>query len=569
MRTTSDTKRRLPRLTAAAAAAAMGAALLAALAAPAQAAESPGDHFDYNGDGFQDLYTVRKSDGQLLFFAGNGTETLTTPAVKGTGWGKMDIVMAGDLTEDGTPDLLARDFKTGSLYTYPGDGTGGLEPRILVGSGWNSLVAFSAGADFDGDGHLDLYAISRSDGELYRYPGLGDGKFATRSLVAVGGAGNEMGEGWAVFDSMTTVDTASGLTLLLHSSSSGYYMSLETDGDGGFGEYPYYVAGSMMSSDDPTQYLQLVAAGDRNEDGRQDYVAVERQSGALVLLKGNAYGSVGSKTRLASAGTVYELPATTFDGTYDFDRDYDADLYAVTKATATDLAFYPGTGTGRFGPREQRYFLIDDMTLVESAGDMDGDMFPDLLIRQADGHLHMMSGNNDINAPQHGADIGYGWNSMSAIAGGHDFNADGKTDVLAREKSTGYLWLYPGTGEGGLGTRVKIGTGWNSMREITAAGDLDHDGFADLLAIRSSDDCMYFYGGRGDRTFKSGVSMGCGWSGYDAVAAVGDFSGDGHADWLARRKSDGALFLYRGNGSGGIGSRVQIGTGWNSIKFIA
>jgi hypothetical protein len=120
-----------------------------------------------------------------------------------------------------------------------------------------------------------------------------------------------------------------------------------------------------------------------------------------------------------------------------------------------------------------------------------------------------------------------------------------------------------------VGTRVKIGTGWNAMREITAAGDLDHDGHADVLAIRSSDNCMYFYGGRADGTLKPGVKTSCNWVGYDMVASVGDFNSDGHGDWTARRKSDGALFLYRGNAAGGYASRVQIGTGWNSMNIIA
>ncbi|MEU5154398.1 VCBS repeat-containing protein [Glycomyces sp. NPDC021274] len=56
---------------------------------------------------------------------------------------------------------------------------------------------------------------------------------------------------------------------------------------------------------------------------------------------------------------------------------------------------------------------------------------------------------------------------------------------------------------------------------------------------------------------------------YDSVTAIADFSGDGHTDWLARRKSDGALYLYRGNGAGGYSSRVLISTGWNSLNMIA
>jgi hypothetical protein len=90
-----------------------------------------------------------------------------------------------------------------------------------------------------------------------------------------------------------------------------------------------------------------------------------------------------------------------------------------------------------------------------------------------------------------------------------------------------------------------------------------------VIAIRASDNCMCFYGGRGDGTLKPGVKTSCNWAGYDSVASVGDFNGDGHADWVSRRKSDGALYLYKGNGAGGYSSRGLIGTGWNSMNIIA
>jgi hypothetical protein len=134
---------------------------------------------DYNGDRLQDLMAVRKSDGSLMLYAGKGDGTFASGVAKGTGWGGLDVVMAGDLTGDGKADLTARDPKTGTLYTYPGDGTGGFGTRITVGTGWNAMGALTSGGDFNGDGKADLYAVGRSDGRLYFYPGQGNGKFGT------------------------------------------------------------------------------------------------------------------------------------------------------------------------------------------------------------------------------------------------------------------------------------------------------------------------------------------------------------------------------------------------------
>ena len=52
------------------------------------------------------------------------------------------------------------------------------------------------------------------------------------------------------------------------------------------------------------------------------------------------------------------------------------------------------------------------------------------------------------------------------------------------------------------------------------------------------------------------LRVGTGWSIFNAIVGVGDFDGDQRVDVLARRASDGELFLYPGNGSGGWGTRV-------------
>jgi hypothetical protein len=51
------------------------------------------------------------------------------------------------------------------------------------------------------------------------------------------------------------------------------------------------------------------------------------------------------------------------------------------------------------------------------------------------------------------------------LVGVGDFNPDGYTDVIAIEKSTGDLYLHPGSGTG-FGARTRLGTGWGSMQPL-------------------------------------------------------------------------------------------------------
>ncbi|MEV6464051.1 transglycosylase family protein [Kitasatospora sp. NPDC051702] len=194
----------------------------------------------------------------------------------------------------------------------------------------------------------------------------------------------------------------------------------------------------------------------------------------------------------------------------DFNGDGKKDLVAVEVSTGK-LFSYPGTGTGALGSR----------VMIGSGG----------------------------------------WNGMSNLAVG-DFNGDGVADVVASENSTGKLWLYPGLG-GALGKRVEIGSGgWNGMNKIVSPGDMNKDGKDDIVATEKSTGKLWLYPGTG-RGLGDRVEIGTGgWNGISDYAGA-DFTGDGIGD-LAAVDSDpgqtGKLYLYKGTGSG-LSSRTEIGTG--------
>jgi GH25 family lysozyme M1 (1,4-beta-N-acetylmuramidase) len=168
------------------------------------------------------------------------------------------------------------------------------------------------------------------------------------------------------------------------------------------------------------------------------------------------------------------------------------------------------------------------------------------------------------------------------VIGVGDLNGDGKPDLLAR-KPEGTLWFYAGTGvspSGGPGyaAGVQIATGWQIYDAIVGVGDLTGDGHPDILA-RRPDGTLWLYAGTGATTGMSsmgllpGVQIGSGWNMFTDVIAAGDQSGDGKVD-IEGRTADGRLVLYRGLGSAGspttgyLQPGVQIGTGWNVFAQV-
>jgi hypothetical protein len=195
--------------------------------------------------------------------------------------------------------------------------------------------------------------------------------------------------------------------------------------------------------------------------------------------------------------------------------------------------------------------------------DRDGSGWSDVLaLESATGNLYLYPGNGTGLGDR--TQIG-GLAGMNALTRHGDFTGDGYEDLWAREASTGYLWRYPGTAAGALGARTRHGAGWNSMREITAMGDLTGDGRNDLVAVEASTGNMFRYAGP---DLATRVALGSGWNTMDELVGIGDFNRDGRTDLVARQRSTGNLYLYPSSG-GSFPSRIRISAiNWNGLRDI-
>jgi FG-GAP-like repeat len=200
--------------------------------------------------------------------------------------------------------------------------------------------------------------------------------------------------------------------------------------------------------------------------------------------------------------------------------------------------------------------------------DWTGDGYSDLIAADASGTLFVYPGTYRSGFQPRRL-IGRGWQARDLITMTGDWTGDGRPDLVARNPATGELWLYAGTGSGGFLNWRVIGRGWQVMDALLSPGDWDGDGHADLLARTRSDGRLLLYSGDGRGGFLGGaVQVGSGWKVMTALVATGgDWDLDGLPDFAARR-SDGDLYLYTGDGMGGfLGARV-IGHGWQIFNAL-
>ncbi len=150
---------------------------------------------DYNNDGWMDLYIVngatieelrsgkRKSHNVLYRNNGNGTFTdVTAQAGVGGGenWGKGVLVF--DYNNDGFDDIYVCNYGPNILYKNNGDGTF-TDVTKQAGVGDPRWSSAAAAADYDGDGDLDLFVVNYLDYDINRLPV--EGKFCSYRGIPV------------------------------------------------------------------------------------------------------------------------------------------------------------------------------------------------------------------------------------------------------------------------------------------------------------------------------------------------------------------------------------------------
>ncbi len=260
-------------------------------------------------------------------------------------------------------------------------------------------------------------------------------------------------------------------------------------------------------------------------------------------------------------------PSSLSNSTAEFNGDWNNDLVG-RKASTNELFFYPGTGKGALGTRILIGTGWGGMDVVDTAGDLDGNGTLDLIAREkATGTVWLYRGNGKGGfLPR--VRFATGWNAFSTTFGPGDFNGDQRPDLLARERATGYLWLYAGNGKGSWLQRVRVGSGWNAFDAVVGPGDINGDGYSDVLVRETATGYLWVYPGNGKGGWLARYRISANVNAFNAVMSPGDMTGDRVPDVILRERSTGYLWLYPRTATGWL-PRIRIGTSWNSINLIA
>ncbi|MFB6900018.1 N-acetylmuramoyl-L-alanine amidase [Streptomyces hydrogenans] len=220
----------------------------------------------------------------------------------------------------------------------------------------------------------------------------------------------------------------------------------------------------------------------------------------------------------------------------------------------------------RVGAGWQGYDILTPMSFLRADGTGDA------VARDKDGVLWYYKGSGNPNTPFKARQrVGGGWQVYDKLLGVGDMNADGRTDLIARDK-TGVLWLYKNTGASPnpFATRVKVGGGWQTYNELISTGDMTGDGRPELIA-RDKTGVLWLYKNTGGspNPYATRAQVGGGWQTYNTMVGTGDLDKDGKADLIARDAS-GVLWFYKNTGGypNPYAPKAQVGGGWQAYNLI-
>ncbi len=436
---------------------------------------------DFDGDGWLDVYCVqggsidspRGNDGDRLFRnRGDGTfqDVTDRSGIAAIAWGRgygLGVAVA-DYNNDGHPDLFVTRLRTYSLYRNRGDGTFEDATACAGLSGTRDMPTSAAFADWDNDGDLDLYVC--------------------HYMI------------W---------DPANPLTC--HDKKGAYFYC------------------------DPRRAVPAPDHAFRNDGGR--FVDVTSSAG-FAEVNGRGLGVVAA----------------------DLDGDHRIDLYVANDGTANDLFHNQGNGTfeeighlaGVAGNAAGGY----QAGMGVACGDLDGDGRPDLMVTNFYGEGTTLFQNlGDGLFADTSAASGIGLATRYLLGFGIAFvdaNNDGRLEVMITNGHVNdhrplYRYamptrLYESRSDGRfVDISDQAGPPWEVPRvgRGLAVGDLDNDGRCDALVVAQDGPLAYFHNRTRQPDRFVTIRLEGTKSNRDAVGALVAIT-SGRRRWVAQRLGGGS-----------------------------
>ncbi len=291
------------------------------------------------------------------------------------------------------------------------------------------------------------------------------------------------------------------------------------------------------------------AVADMDGNGDLDVVATNSGTNTVTILHRNGVAAP-TVTVIPMATGTFSSPSFVVVG--DFDKDGKVNDIAVTNAgngtvsilknngnmTYTQMAGSPfnmTTGAAGYSP-----YGID-------AGDFDGDGRADVVVGNVGNNTFLRVILNKAGGWAVQTPITPVPAAMPNVVKVGDFDGDSKLDFVAvSRQNPGQVAFYKGDGLGGF-TKPNANIAVGTNPEALAVGDINQDGFLDLVVPNFGGNNLHWMTGKGDGTFNAVQMIATGFA--TNGVAIGDYNGDRRPDIAITNFTGGNVQILRNTGN--------------------
>ncbi len=495
---------------------------------------------DLNQDGKLDLVEVNQCCGTnqntVGVLLGNGDGTFGTATFYNVG--KMPTWVAiADFNSDGYPDLAVSNagstFGAASVSVLLGNGDGTFKTAVNYSAG--TTCQFVAAADLNGDSKIDLAVANKGSNNVSVLIANGDGTFKAAVNYAAGTAPAALVLADLNNDGKLDLAVANNVT-----SPTSSVQALLGNGDGTF-----QAAKASTGAANTT----AIASGDFDGDGKQDVVVNNSSGNSVSVLLGNGDGTFKTPRSVG----VGLKPSGVAVG--DLNNDHKLDIVAADdQLNLNSVAL--GNGDGTFQTHQDYVGGGLSVTLADLNGDGNLDTVSARPLgnrgTQSPAEVDVTLGVGNGTMPQDVYTAFSGALSLGAVAA--DNNHGGILDVIAPEFSANTVDVYQGNGDGTFQSPRKYAAGTGPRNPVLA--DFNRDGIQDVAVLNCHDFgavvcSLAVLLGNADGSFQAPVITSSVGTGETLAINAGDLNGDGFADIVVPNFNNNTLdvFINRGDGT--------------------
>jgi len=320
----------------------------------------------------------------------------------------------GDLDGDGDSDLLVPNERSADLRVFLNDGAGGYgEPTVYPIPG-GSVPSTNEGADFDGDGVIDVAVGNIGNGNVSVFMGVGDGTIRHHRNFE----GGEEVRGVCVLD----LDTDGRPDIVAAAVEADRVTVLRNEGSAEFTPSAVADVGVGETS---------CAVADFDEDGLLDVAVGARGDSQLGVLLSDGRGRLRKSWQGSAGGNAWMLGAGDVNG------DGHADVVSVSSYRGVMVVFL---GDGRGELRKAAEYAAGEFPLAVDLGDLDGDGDLDVVTSQFESADFTVFENLGDGSFREAARLPASSAGSCAIL--HDRDGDGDLDLTGIDEVDDLLILF-------------------------------------------------------------------------------------------------------------------------------